>query len=383
MDKPKMRVERTGPIEPLTPRIVAFLKERLGGVSLDEEGDVEERPDFACLKGLVAIEIKSLETDPAERLVNALAPEMESAEWPAFYGTWPIQSVLKNLPNGEDVQAKLLDRLGRTVVRVVKKASDQLARHAARAQRRNLVRLLFLLNEDHQEYDPSTITYVVQRELGRRVEDGSYRNAGIDAVVYLSDRHVATAGSAIYLPALVIFGPTLEDQPWKIDVINLILGRWAAWNGVPILPEGTVNLDDMVTAEHVPDAMKRHESWALDYRRRPAMRSWKDEDLRNLWDHVMLLSLSISEISSSMQLGNLVDLADELARLRLELRRHAETVEHDRVIVAIGEAEEAARRNDALTVTERLKAAGSWAFDMASKIGVSVAAEAIKKTVGL
>ena len=120
-----MRVERTGPIEPLMPRIVTFLMERLGGVSLDEEGDVEERPDFACLKGLVAIEIKSFETAPAERLVNAIVPEMESEAWPAFYGTWPIQSVLKNLPNGGALQAKLLDRLGRTVVRVVKKASDQ------------------------------------------------------------------------------------------------------------------------------------------------------------------------------------------------------------------------------------------------------------------
>lgn len=296
-----MRVERLGLIEPLTPRIVAFLTERLGGFSLDEEGDVEERPDFACLKGLVAIEIKSLETDPAERLVNALTPEMESEEWPAFFGTWPIQSILKNLPNGEEVQAKLLDRLGRTVVRVVKRASDQLAQHAARTQRRNLVRLLFLLNEDHQEYDPSTITYVVQRELARRSEDGSYRNGGIDAVVYLSDRHGATAGSAIYLPALVIFGPTLEDQPWKIEVINLILARWAAWNGVPILPGGAVSLDDMVTAEHVPDTMKRRESWALDYRRRPYMRNWQDEDLRNLWDHVMLLSLLWGHVGSPMR----------------------------------------------------------------------------------
>ena len=113
-----------------------------------------------------------------------------------------------------------------------------------------------LEKEGHQEADPP-----FQRELARRSEDGSYRNAGIDAVVYLSDRHVATAGSAIYLPALVIFGPTLEDQPWKIEVINLILGRWAAWNGVPIRPEGVVSLDDMVTAEHVPDTMKLHETW--------------------------------------------------------------------------------------------------------------------------
>ena len=163
------------------------------------------------------------------------------------------------------------------------------------------MRLLFLLNEDHQEYDPNTITYVVQRELGRQVEDGSYRNAGIDAVVYFSDRHVATSGSAIFLPAVVIFGPTLEDQPWKIDIINLILGRWAVWNCVPILAEGAVSLQDMVTAEHVSDSMKLHELWALDYRRRPSMRSWKDEDLRNLWDHVMLLSLLWGHVGSPIK----------------------------------------------------------------------------------
>jgi hypothetical protein len=299
--KPRMRVERSGPIEPLTPRIVTFLQERLGGVSLDEDGDVEQRPDFACLKGLVAIEIKSLETDPSERLVTALVPEMESGKWPAFYGTWPIESVLKHLPNAEEIKEKLLDRLGRTVVRVIKKANDQLAQHTVRTPRRNLVRLLFLLNEDHPEYDPSTITFVVQRELARKNADGGHRNANVDAVVYLTDRHVAIAGSDIYLPALVIFGPSLEDQPWKIDVVNLILGRWAAWNGVPILPEGTVGLEDSVTVEHVPNSMKRQELWALEYRRRPYMRRWEDTDLRNHWDQTMLLSLLWGHVDTPMR----------------------------------------------------------------------------------
>lgn len=288
---PRMRVERSGPISPLTPRIVTFLREKLGGVSLDDNGDVEQRPDFACLKGLVAIEIKSLEADPSERLATALAPEMSNGDWPAFYGSWPIASILKHLPNAKEVQEKLLDRLGRTVVRVVKKANDQLAQHTARAQRRNLVRLLFLLNEDHPEYDPSSIGFVVQRELARRNAPDDYRNNDIDAVIYLSDRHVAAAGGDIYLPALIIPGPNLDEQPWKIDVINLILARWAAWNEVPILPDGVVGLESVVTAEHLPEEMKRHELWALEYRRRPYMRKWTDPDLRNLWDHVMLLSL--------------------------------------------------------------------------------------------
>ena len=43
--------------------------------------------------------------------------------------------------------------------------------------------------------------------------------------------------------------------------------------------------------EHVPPRMKRHELWALEYRRRPYMRNWKDEDVRNLWDVTMLLSI--------------------------------------------------------------------------------------------
>ena len=289
--KSKIRAERSGPVEPLTPRMVKFIEERLGGISLDKDGDVEKRPDFACLKGLLAIELKSLETDPKERLENALEAEKVSAEWPMFFGTWPSDSILKHLSNSDTLRKKLLDRLGRALVTHVKKANDQLGHHAARVQRQNLVRLLILLNEDHSEYAPDVVCYSVQRELKRKNKDGSYRNDQIDAVIYLTDRHVASGSKDALLPAIAIFGFGLNEQPWKEDVINLVLARWAAWNGVPILRDEKVSVESFVSAEHVPDKMARHELWALQYRRKPYMRLWNNEDLRNLWDHIILLSL--------------------------------------------------------------------------------------------
>ena len=40
---------------------------------------------------------------------------------------------------------------------------------------------------------------------------------------------------------------------------------------------------------------------ASDHPRRPYMRSWQDEDLRNLWDHVMLLSLLWGHVDTPMK----------------------------------------------------------------------------------
>lgn len=289
--QPRVRAERSGPVEPLTPRMVRFIEERLGGRSLDEAGDVEKRPDFTCLKGLLAIEIKSLETSPKERLDNALDSEKARGDWPVFLGSWPVDAILKHLPDADKLQEKLLNRLGRALISHVKKANDQLGHHTARVQRRNIMRLLVILNEDHPEYAPDVVSFLIQRELRRKNRDGNYRNDQIDAVIYLTERHVAPGRTDTLLPAVVIFGTGIDENPWKEDVANLILARWAAWNGAPILRDEKVSVENFVSAELIPETMAHHELWSLEYRRKPYMRKWGDEDLRNLWDQIMLWSL--------------------------------------------------------------------------------------------
>lgn len=80
---------------------------------------------------------------------------------------------------------------------------------------------------------------------------------------------------------------------------------------------------------------------------------------------------------------DLATLAEELGKLKGEMKIAADDTEQLESLVAISSAEDAARNGDGATTITKLKAAGSWALDTATKIGVSVAAEALKRALGL
>jgi hypothetical protein len=81
--------------------------------------------------------------------------------------------------------------------------------------------------------------------------------------------------------------------------------------------------------------------------------------------------------------GNLTALAQDLAKLKTELGAQAKDAEHFEAAAAIAKAEDAAKNNDGPTVFDYLKKAGNWALDTATKIGTTVAVEALKKSLGM
>lgn len=87
-----------------------------------------------------------------------------------------------------------------------------------------------------------------------------------------------------------------------------------------------------------------------------------------------------SQIENSMDLS---DLAIELARLHQAMKAEATDSEHYKDIGSVIEAEVAAKAKDASKVVESLKTAGKWTLDVASKIGVSLATEALKQSMGM
>lgn len=80
---------------------------------------------------------------------------------------------------------------------------------------------------------------------------------------------------------------------------------------------------------------------------------------------------------------DLSTLARELADLRQALKIEASEAEHDAVIGTIASAEIEAKRHDGPKALEYLSKASQWALDIASKIGVTVASSAIKKSLGI
>lgn len=76
-------------------------------------------------------------------------------------------------------------------------------------------------------------------------------------------------------------------------------------------------------------------------------------------------------------------LAKELAKLRTELKKEASEPDHDISIGTIASAESSAREGNGPKTLEYLSKTGKWALDVATKIGVPVVTEALKKAIGL
>ncbi len=276
-------------MQKLTPLVERFLAEALRGISLDSPGNSEtRRVDFSCLGGLLAVEIKSLEDDASERMNNLTEELRERDDWPVFLGSAPIKSFISNLEDSEKVERKVFDRLGRAIKNHIHKANKQLEAHAASALRKDIVRVVFLINEDHEIYDPKSVAFIVQKLLLRE-DKGSLLYPNIDAVMYKSERHVTALDQQMAFPIICIEGAPIESAEWKRDVLDLILRRWGVWNGRPLHHLNGFS-NDFESVEHIPEKMKRYEKWELDYRRNPYMKEFTNEELRDRLDEITAIS---------------------------------------------------------------------------------------------
>ena len=76
-------------------------------------------------------------------------------------------------------------------------------------------------------------------------------------------------------------------------------------------------------------------------------------------------------------------LAPELTELRTALRQRAESVDQDKAIASVADAEVEAQKGNGPGVMEKLASAGKWVLDVAKEIGVKLATEALKKSMGM
>lgn len=87
--------------------------------------------------------------------------------------------------------------------------------------------------------------------------------------------------------------------------------------------------------------------------------------------------------SASQGQIDLPRLAAELSELRKAMKQEASSTDQDIALGEVAAAEVAASKGDGPKALQHLKAAGKWAFDVATKIGTGVAVVALKTVLGL
>lgn len=292
-----MRIERTGTISHLPSRLRQFLVEDLRASQMDDLLDSRNRRiDFSCLNGLVAIEMKTLESDGSERMDNLLNELRKRPDWPPMFGRPPLESFLKNITDPDEVKRRVFDRIARAVREHLRKANKQLAAHSTAFPRKNCVRLVIVVNDDHEIYEPEVVARIVDQEL-RRTDGGRTALHNIDSVVYFTERHASPLDIAIAFPLIVIEGEGVHGAIWKREIIRAVLNRWAAWNNCSSLSKNPRDVD-FSTIEHIPDRMKRYEAWELQYKRAPYMTGESDDFVRERFDEVICIS-SLAFVNAS------------------------------------------------------------------------------------
>ena len=98
--------------------------------------------------------------------------------------------------------------------------------------------------------------------------------------------------------------------------------------------------------------------------------------------NVKMTNTTVNQVQSQGAGIDLPTLVTQLEQLRAEMKKQASEPEHDVAVGAIAAAESEAKKGDEASAMQKLSAAGKWALDLAVKIGVPVAIDAIKKSSG-
>jgi hypothetical protein len=80
---------------------------------------------------------------------------------------------------------------------------------------------------------------------------------------------------------------------------------------------------------------------------------------------------------------NLSALATQLNSLKRAMETADQDPSYFEAVATISAAEDSAKKNEQSRTVAKLRTAGSWAFEIATKIGVTVAPGAIKTVIGL
>lgn len=329
-----MRIERTGKITPLTPRVVKFITEALSGVSLDDPAASESmRPDYLCLDERLVVELKTLAEDGSDRMGNLADELRQRDDWPMFLGSAPMQAFIQNMSDPEGIRRRVIERLGRGIINHLKKANRQLEAYTLTSRAKNLVRMLVLVNEDHEAYDPHTVGYVLWHAV-RRENEGKPLYEHVDLIVYMTERHAQIIDGLVSFPTLIVEGAPCWNDEWKSDFGGLFLRRWAQWNGQTLKAEA--DMSAFQTIDHVPDQMRRQDFWKLEYRRQPYLRGLNEAQLYDRFDEVTLINslsflkdspLQVTPEQRTAGIRKFGDLMDEMAHRAIPVTRFPHTAE--------------------------------------------------------
>ena len=164
------------------------------------------------IRDLLVIELKTLKTDPAQKMNEYCHKIMERSDFPAIYGEFDFRKAVGLLPDGEKIMTQIETIAFRQIESIISKANKQIK---STIQYLNIdyrtYGTLIIINELADFFEPDVLVDYIKRKLVSRT-NGELRFSNIHQVILFQGTHKlkSSQNDGVMLPVYRIENDTLE-----------------------------------------------------------------------------------------------------------------------------------------------------------------------------
>lgn len=242
-----------------------------------------KKADFFFNDRAIVCEMKSLITDVSPKAERLMEPHRDRPEFPGFYGKWPIEEILKRLPDGEAIKREMYDVVTSGIADLVGEANRQIRKTKEVFETPDARGILLILNDSVNILDPRLVAHRVAQTLMKRDATGAPRYSEIHSVWIIGETHRVRVSTQLDgIPGIIMAHPLIPDDA-AMAFLDEIQKPWADFTGLPLveLPEGTYETlqyrDDSQDIEAQRTTIS--DLWRREYRTRPYLAELSHDEL--------------------------------------------------------------------------------------------------------
>lgn len=275
----------------LEERFNNFLLQVDGAESIDtsipeEVWGGQKRADFLIDQRQVIIEIKTLKTNPANKIEEQIEKHRERPDFPLMYWKADLNNILSHLPDGDEINAGIWHAITRSIQSNFESANKQII-STKKCLNLSSCGVLVLLNDSVGLLDPNQMIAAVNKMFLKK-KNNTYRYRDISYVWIVSETHSIKVGlQNEILPVIVISGPTADEYPEADLILEKLMHEWSNYRNVPLLKQKLPlhdyfqNLSPRQNYKNPPTkqgTIRRQDLWIREYQNNPYLRNLSTDD---------------------------------------------------------------------------------------------------------
>jgi hypothetical protein len=283
--------------------------------------------DYLFFHRQAVVELKTLKTDPKNKILDGAKSLMESDDFPLIFGEYDFETAMKNTLGGQQQLDKIFSSATRMVEGVLRDAKQQIASSKKLLSLDpDTPRIALILNETVESIPAARLADRFTTKLtGDGKEPGRFSEIDFIILIQTTYRLQQGGGESIRLPTFIISNPFNAHRHHKIEQeIQVFLQDWALSQGHNFESTSvTFGLQFERNNGPRPDPKSLQEFVEAQYRAHRFMSKWSEEKLISYGKDVIQKMLPIfligaekpSNSESHLYIKKFIELLEE-GRLR-------------------------------------------------------------------